>query len=32
MPLVTLFKDGNLVKEYDYLSLDEKELASFFNE
>ena len=32
MPLVTLFKDGTLVKEYDYLSLDEKELASFFNE
>ena len=32
MPLVTLFMDGNLVKEYDYLSLDEKELASFFNE
>ena len=32
MPLVTLFKDGNLIKEYDYLSLDEKELASFFNE
>ena len=32
MPLVTLFKDGNLVKEYDYLSLDEKELASFFND
>jgi hypothetical protein len=29
---VTLFKDGTLVKEYDYLSLDEKELASFFNE
>ncbi len=32
MPLVTLFMDGTLVKEYDYLSLDEKELASFFNE
>lgn len=32
MPLVTLFKDGTFVKEYDYLSLDEKELASFFNE
>jgi uncharacterized membrane protein YphA (DoxX/SURF4 family) len=32
MPLVTLFKDGNLIKEYDYLSLDEKELSSFFNE
>ena len=32
MPLVTLFMDGNLVKEYDYLSIDEKELASFFND
>ena len=32
MPLVTLFKDGTLIKEYDYLSLDEKELASFFND
>lgn len=32
MPLVTLFKDGTLIQEYDYLSLDEKELASFFNE
>lgn len=32
MPLVTLFKDGILVKEYDYLSIDEKELDSFFND
>ncbi len=30
MPLVTLFHDGKLVKEYDYISLDEAELASFF--
>ncbi len=30
MPLVTLFKDGELIREYDYLSLDEKELAAFF--
>ncbi len=30
MPLVTLFKDGELVREYDYLSIDEKEMAAFF--
>ena len=31
MPLVVLFEDGELVKEYDYLSINEKELAAFFN-
>ncbi len=30
MPLVTLFEDGTLLKEYDYFSIDENELASFF--
>lgn len=32
MPLVVLFEDGEMVKEYDYLSIDEKELAAFFND
>ncbi len=32
MPLVTLFRNGELIKEYDYLSLDEKELAAFFED
>lgn len=32
MPLVVLFEDGELVKEYDYLSINEKELAAFFND
>ncbi len=30
MPLVALFNDGELIKEYDYLSIDEKVIASFF--
>ncbi len=30
MPLVILFKDGELVKEYDYITIDEDEIASFF--
>ena len=30
MPIVALFEDGELVKEYDYISIDEKEMASFF--
>ncbi len=30
MPLVTLFKGGELIREYDYLSIDESEIASFF--
>ena len=29
MPLVVLMEDGKLVKEYDYLSLDENEIAGF---
>lgn len=32
MPLVVLFEDGELVKEYDYLSINEKELATFFDD
>ena len=32
MPLVVLFEDGKLIKEYDYLSINEKELAAFFND
>lgn len=32
MPLVVLFDDGEMVKEYDYLSIDEKELAAFFSD
>ncbi len=32
MPLVALFKDGELIKEYDYISLDENELAAFFED
>lgn len=32
MPLVVLFEDGNMVKEYDYLSINEKELAAFFSD
>lgn len=30
MPLVVLYEDGRIVKEYDYISLDENELADFF--
>lgn len=30
MPIVALFEDGELVREYDYISIDEKEMASFF--
>lgn len=29
MPIVTLLDDGKLVKEYDYISIDEKQIASF---
>ena len=32
MPLVVLFEDGELVKEYDYISIDEDEIASFFDD
>ncbi len=32
VPLVALFRDGLLVKEYDYLSIDEKEIATFFRD
>ena len=32
MPLVVLFEDGELVKEYDYISIDENEIASFFDD
>ena len=32
MPLVVLFDDGELVKEYDYISIDEDEIASFFDD
>lgn len=32
MPLVVLFEDGSLIKEYDYLSINEKEIAEFINE
>ena len=32
MPLVVLFEDGRKVKEYDYLSIDEKEIVSFLAE
>lgn len=31
MPIVVLMQDGEVVKEYDYTTIDEKELASFFN-
>ena len=31
MPLVVLYEDGRKVKEYDYLSIDEKEMVSFFS-
>lgn len=31
MPLVVLFEDGQKIKEYDYLSIDEKEIVSFIN-
>ena len=31
MPLVVLYEDGKKVKEYDYLSIDEKEMVSFFS-
>lgn len=31
MPLVVLFEDGSLVKEYDYISIDEKEIAEFIS-
>ena len=30
MPLVVLLDNGEIVNEYDYLSLDEKKIASFF--
>ena len=29
MPLVVLLENGQKVKEYDYLSIDEKEIVSF---
>jgi hypothetical protein len=29
MPLVVLFENGQKIKEYDYLSIDEKEIVSF---
>lgn len=32
MPIVVLFEDGELVKEYDYTSLDESEIRDFFSE
>ena len=32
MPLVVLFEDGNLIKEYDYISINEKEISEFINE
>jgi uncharacterized membrane protein YphA (DoxX/SURF4 family) len=32
MPLVVLYEDGSKVKEYDYLSIDEKEIVSFITE
>ena len=32
MPLVVLFEDGRKVKEYDYLSIDEKEIVYFITE
>ena len=31
MPIVVLMQDGEVVKEYDYTTIDEGELASFFN-
>lgn len=31
MPIVVLFDNGEVIKEYDYTSIDEKELAEFFN-
>lgn len=31
MPIVVLMQDGEVVKEYDYTTIDEEELASFFN-
>lgn len=30
MPLIILMDDGEIVKEYDYLSIDEGEIADFF--
>lgn len=30
MPLVVLMEDGNLIKEYDYLSINEREIRDFF--
>ena len=30
MPLVVLFEDGVLVKEFDYFSIDEREIAAFW--
>ena len=30
MPLIVLMDDGEIVKEYDYLSIDEGEIADFF--
>lgn len=32
MPLVLLFDEGRLVKEYDYFSIDEKEISAFMNQ
>ena len=29
MPLVVLYEEGQKVKEYDYISIDENEIASF---
>lgn len=31
MPLILLYEDGMIIKEYDYLSLDEKEISDFMN-
>lgn len=31
MPLILLYEDGKVVKEYDYLSLNEKEISDFMN-
>ena len=30
MPIIIALKDGELVKEYDYLTLSEKEIKEFF--
>lgn len=31
MPLILLFEDGKVIEEYDYLSLNEKEISDFMN-